>query len=154
MRKEEKMTKKEFYDFAIMMKENSNILFQSERNHTSIYLAGYVLEAYIKIILIHHGESAFEGHLGDNIFLNKFRRLNSLYPDFFSNSILEESNINYPKKLFNGGGNNTTKASWKIKHRYNTDCWTDNNFTNGIQLEIEKIKEALERLRIEGVIEC
>ena len=146
------MTEQKFYDFSIMMKENSNILFSKNKYHTSIYLAGYVLEGYIKIILIHHGENAFEGHLGDNIFLNKFRRLIDLYPEFFSNSILEESNNDYSKKLFNGGGNNTTKASWKIKHRYNTGCWTDNNFANDIQLEIEKIKEALEELRMDGVI--
>ena len=146
------MTEQKFYDFSIMMKENSNILFSKNKYHTSIYLAGYVLEGYIKIILIHHGENAFEGHLGDNIFLNKFRRLITLYPEFFSNSILEEFNADYPKKLFNGGGNNTTKASWKIKHRYNTDCWTDNNFANDIQLEIEKIKEALEKLRMDGVV--
>jgi len=146
------MTKENFYDFAIMMKENSNILFEKNKNHTSIYLAGYVLEAYIKIILIHHNEDDFIGHLGDSDFLNKFRRLITLYPEFFSNSILEESNINYPKKLFNGGGNNTSKASWKIGYRYKINCWTDNSFANAIQLEILEIEKELKKLEMTGVI--
>ena len=145
------MTRQNFYDFAIMMKENSNILFNANKNHTSIYLAGYVLEGYIKIILLYKDESEYIGHLGDRDFLNKFRRIISLHPEFADN-ILQESNENYPRKLFNGGGNNTTKASWKIQHRYKVENWTDRNFAHNIQQEIENINNALTQLRIDGVI--
>lgn len=143
------MTKQEFYDFGIMMKNDSNILFDNNQKHTSVYLAGYVLEAYIKIILIDKGESDYIGHLGDREFLNKFRRIIALYPEF-SDNILQTNNINYPKKLFDGQGNNTTKASWKIQHRYKVNNWTDSTFCANIQSEVVNIHSALNDLRITG----
>lgn len=145
------MTKQEFYDFGIMMKKNSNILFDNNQKHTSVYLAGYVLEAYIKIILIDKGESDYIGHLGDSDFLNKFKRIITLYPEF-SNNILQTNNTDYPKRLFDGQGNNTTKASWKIKHRYKVNNWTDEEFCQNIQSEVVKIHSALNDLRITGMI--
>jgi hypothetical protein len=114
-------------------------------------LAGYVLEAYIKIILLSKGEEDYIGHLGDSEFLNKFKRIIAVYPEF-SDNILQENHMHYPKKLFNGGGNNTTKASWKIKYRYEVQRWTDRNFAQNIQSEIENINTALAQLRIDGVL--
>jgi len=145
------MTKQEFFDFAIMMRENSKTLFNEDRCHTSVYLAGYVLEAYIKIILLHKGENAFEGHLGDTHFLQKFRHIISLYPEY-SDDLLQESNCDYPKHLFNGQGNNTTKASWKIGHRYKVENWTDSDFGQNVQNEIDKVQNALQKLQIDGVL--
>jgi len=144
------MTKEEFYNFAIMMKEDSKILFEGNRNHTSIYLAGYVLEGYIKVLLLSKGEEEYIGHLGDSQFLNKFRRIIALYPEL-SDNILQENHTDYPKKLFNGGGNNTTKASWKIEHRYKVDSWTNRDFAQNIQAEIENIERALVQLILDGV---
>ncbi len=145
------MTKEDFSNFAIMMKKNSNILFNNGQKHTSVYLAGYVLEAYIKIILIYKNEPSFIGHLGDSDFLNKFRRIISLYPEFQDN-ILNSNHIKYPKKLFNGGGNNTTKASWKIEHRYKVNNWTDESFCQNIQEEMTNVHEALIDLRTLGIL--
>lgn len=145
------MTKQNFYDFSMMMKENSKILFEANKNHTSVYLAGYVLEAYIKIILLSKGEENYIGHLGDSEFLNKFKRVIAIHPEF-SDNILQENHIHYPKKLFNGGGNNTTKASWKIKYRYKVENWTDRNFAQNIQNEIGNIEVALTKLIIDGVV--
>lgn len=146
------MTKRDFYDFANLMIEDSKLLHDKESIHNSVYLAGYSLEAYIKIILLHHDENAFKGHLGDSEFLSKFRRLITLHPDFFSNSILVEGNVNYPKYLFNGQGNNTTKVNWNINSRYKVTHWTDTNFSNNVQNELDKINGALAILRIDGVI--
>ena len=145
------MTKRNFYDFAIMMKENSKILFDHDKNHTSVYLAGYVLEAYIKILLLHKAEPNYEGHLGDSNFLNKFKQILAIHPEFADN-ILQETSDDYPKFLFNGQGNNTTKASWKIGHRYIVSNWTDDRFCQNIQSEIVKIETALSYLRINGIL--
>ena len=145
------MTKQEFFDFAIMMRENSKILFNEDRYHTSVYLAGYVLEAYIKIILIHKGENEFKGHLGDSDFLRRFRQIITLYPEY-SDDLLQEANCDYPKHLFNGQGNNTSKASWKIEHRYKVINWTDSNFGQNVQDEIDKVQIALHKLQIDGVL--
>ena len=146
------MTKEKFYKFSKMMIKDSKILHRNDCKHNSVYFAGYVLEAYIKIILIHHGNKNFIGHLGDSDFLNKFRLLFSLHPDFFNTSILKESSFDYPKKLFNGGGNSNSKSSWKISSRYEVSHWTDRSFAQDIQAELGKIETALAKLRIDGVL--
>ena len=141
------MTKEEFYKFGIMMEKNSSILFENNQFHTSVYLGGYVLEAYIKMILIYKGEADYIGHLGDSNFLSKFRSIISMHPEF-SDNILQTTNINYPKMLFNGQGNNTTKASWKIDHRYKVDNWTDEAFCAKVQVEVQNIKNSLNEIRM------
>ena len=141
------MTKEEFYKFAIMMQKNSEILFNNNQYHTSVYLGGYVLEAYIKMILILKGEESYIGHLGDSEFLNKFKNIISIHPEF-SNNILQTVNENHPKMLFNGQGNNNTKASWKIEHRYKVNNWTDEIFCQKVQVEVQNIKHALIEARI------
>jgi len=146
------MSKEEFRKFAFLMIKDSKILYSKNSNHNSVYFAGYALESYIKIILIHHGNEDFIGHLGDSDFLDKFRLLITLHPDFFTTSILKETSSDYPKKLFNGGGNSDTKASWKISSRYKVRHWTDSNFAQDIQAEIVKIETALAQLRIDGVL--
>lgn len=110
------------------------------------------MESYIKIILIYYGKEDFIGHLGDSDFLDKFRPLILLYPDFFNTSILKETSSDYPKKLFNGGGNSHSKASWKISSRYKVNHWTNSSFTQDIQAELGKIETALAKLRIDGVL--
>jgi len=146
------MSKEEFRKFALLMIKDSKILYSKNSKHNSVYFAGYALESYIKIILIHHGKEDFIGHLGDSDFLDKFRLLITLYPDFFNTSILKETSSDYPKKLFNGGGNSDTKASWKISSRYKVNHWTDRTFTQDIQAELVKIETALAQLRIDGVL--
>lgn len=143
------MTKQKFYEFAIMMRENSKILFENDKKHTSVYLGGYVLEAYIKILLISKGEDDYIGHLGDSEFLKKFKRIISLHPELADN-LLQETSLSYPKCLFNGRGNNTTKASWKIGHRYQVENWTDQTFCQNIQAEVDIVETALNHLRIDG----
>jgi len=151
------MTKQNFYDFAIMMKENSNILFNSSRNHTSIYLAGYVLEGYIKILLINEGATTYQGsnnnsyggHVNSSNFIN---RLNSINPTVFSGSILNPANANYPQFLINGDGVANSKDEWNINYRYEVSRWTDRSFAQNIQNEIENINTALAQLRIDGVL--
>lgn len=146
------LAKKEFYKFACLMIKDSKILYRNQANHNSVYFAGYALESYIKIILIHYGNKDFIGHLGDSDFLDKFRLLITLHPDFFTTSILKETSSDYPKKLFNGGGNSDTKASWKISSRYKIKHWSDSNFAQDIQAEIVKIETAFTKLRIDGVL--
>ena len=49
--------KQKFYDVAMKMQINSSILFANDcndSNHGSVYLAGYVLEAYIKVLLLNY----------------------------------------------------------------------------------------------------
>jgi len=151
------MTKQNFYDFSIMMRKNSELLYEANRNHTSIYLAGYVLEGFVKILLIHKGAtthqgnslSSYGGHINNSTFIN---RLNAIDPQMFSDSILNCTDTNYPKYLLNGDGSVNSKDEWNINYRYEVKKWTDRNFAQKIQNEIIKIEAELAKLRIDGVI--
>lgn len=151
------MTKQNFYDFSIMMKKNSELLYEASRNHTSIYLAGYVLEWFVKILLMHNGatthqgnsNSSYGGHINNSNFIN---RLNAINPQMFSNSILNCTDTNYPKYLLNGDGAVNSKDEWNINYRYEVQKWTDRNFAQKIQNEINDIEVALVKLKIDGVI--
>ena len=145
------ISKMDFYKFAISMKESSNTLFERKKYHSSVYLGVYVLEGYIKIILLHKDSPDYRGHLGDKDFLKRFRQILDLYPEF-SDNILQPSHPSHPKRLFNGQGNNTTKAAWNINHRYRIDNWTDSNFCESVQQELEGLRSALSSLRIDGVL--
>lgn len=151
------MTEEKFYKFALMMKKNSNILFSNDRNHTSVYLAGYVLEAYVKILLIINGanthrgnnENSYGGHINNANFIN---RLSNINPEMFRNSILHGNNNDYPKYLLNGDNDEYTEAKWNINYRYEINRWTDRTFANNIQNEINIIQQVLVQLRIDGII--
>jgi len=146
-------SKKDFYDFAQLMAKDSNILYENDALHNSVYFAGYVLEAYIKIILIHYKDENFMGHLGEKDFLDKINRLieDNLYPNFFDTSILKEKSKQRPKKMFDGS-DSTTKVKWNIDSRYKVTHWTDKKFAEDIQKELKNIRTALAKLRIDGVI--
>ncbi len=136
------MTKKQFYDFALMMKKDSNILFKNEAYHNSVYLAGYVLEGYIKIFLLDENNYRNHyGHLNDGKLLERLKTFN---PEFFENSILNEDNINYPQNLLSD--------KYNINFRYEVDKWTDLKFCEKVHNEILKIEEELIRLRLEGIL--
>ena len=139
------MSKQNFYDFAMMMANDSKLLFEANRLHNSVYLGGYVLEAYIKIILIDKN-SNYYGHINDkdNKFLKKLNRVKRNYPDFFDNNILNENNDNYPSHILS--------EEYNINFRYEIDKWSDVIFCQNIQNEIEKIQIALNELRIQGVL--
>ena len=136
------MTKEKFYDFAIMMKRDSSILFNNNSLHNSVYLGAFVLESYIKILLIDKNQNYF-GHLNDNRMLE---RLRAISPESFSNTILDLNDLRYPTKLLS--------AEYNINYRYEIDKWTKQIFCQKVQREIEFIKDDLQRLRIDGVIQC
>jgi len=145
-------TKKDFRKFVSLMIKDSKTLYRHQAKHNSVYFAGYALEGYIKIILIHHKTSDFIGHLGDSDFLNKFKRLIALYPNDFNDSILKQTSSQYPKYLLDGNGNNTTKTRWNINSRYQVQHWTDRNFAQRVNDELTYIEQALNDLRMDGVL--
>lgn len=136
------MTKQNFYEFALMMKKDSNILFENNSLHNSVYLGAFVLEGYIKILLIHKNIN-YIGHINDknNKFLNKLDTIKSLDPELFGNTILENNSDYYPIQLLSN--------KYNINYRYEVDKWTDINFVQDIQNEIQHIYENLEDLKIE-----
>jgi hypothetical protein len=144
------MTKQEFYDFAMMMKRDSNILFDSNSLHNSVYLGAFVLEAYIKILFINNGantprgqsSSSYGGHINDG---RMVERLQTLFPSVFSNSILEVSSDKFPTKLLS--------SEYDINYRYEVNRWIDPVFCQEVQNEIEQVKNALERLEMDGAIQ-
>ena len=149
------MSKQNFYDFAMMMANDSKLLFEANRLHNSVYLGGYVLEAYIKILLLNSGHQYKEikQHLGDEKFKVKIKRLLAFYPELFENSLLFQKNKNiYPKSLFNGGSNKITEAKWNVNQRYNKNQWSEESFCKEIQKELENIKKALIRIQREGIL--
>jgi len=138
------MTKQYFYDFAIMMKEDSKILFENQSYHNSVYLGAYVLEAYIKILLIHKNKNYF-GHINNGDFLSKLNRIKSLYPEFFENSILEEEHEFYPKNILS--------VEYDINYRYDVNKWIEEDYCQNVQYEIKTVRRALDLLRIEGILD-
>ncbi|NRB81053.1 MAG: hypothetical protein HRU38_20705 [Saccharospirillaceae bacterium] len=143
-------TQQEYYDFAMKMQGNSSTLLANDCHHASVYLGGYVLEAYIKILLINYGEERYFGHVGDNRFFNKFRRIVALHPEI--TDILQENNTLYPTTLLNGQDGVYEKSSWDVNHRYKVNIWSDADFCQQIQDEIQQIKSALINLRIDGTL--
>ena len=139
------MTKQNFYNFAMMMGNDSNILYNSNSYHNSIYLGAFTLEGYIKILFIHKGANtpngqsinSYGGHINDG---KMIERLQSLHPDMFSGSILESSDNNYPHKLLS--------AEYDINFRYDVNKWTDVSLCQDIQNEILSIYDALHDFRI------
>jgi len=136
------MTKEGFYKFGIMMANDSKLLFNKNRLHNSVYLGAFVLEAYIKIILITKN-SNYMGHINDrdNNFLNKLERIKSTYPEFFENSILIEEHDNYPRNILS--------EEYDINFRYEVDRWTDVTFCQNVQNEVSYIQRELSELRIQ-----
>ena len=128
------MTKQKFYDFGIMMKEDSNILFDEGSLHNSVYLGAFVLEAYVKILLIEENQNYY-GHINSGNFIN---RLQSIHPEVFDNSTLNISKL--------------LSSEYDINYRYEVDKWIDPVFCQDIQDEIEQVKNALQKLRIDGVL--
>jgi hypothetical protein len=146
----QELTKQEFYDFALMMKKDSNILFENEAFHNSVYLAGYVLEGYIKMLLVHNGadtyrgngKKSYGGHLNDSKLLE---RLKTFYPETFNTSICQENTDKYPENLLD-------KNKYDIKSRYKINHWIDIKFCQIVQNEILKIEQELIRLKRDGVL--
>lgn len=128
------MTKQNFYDFGMMMKKDSNILFDEGSLHNSVYLGAFVLEAYVKILLIEENQNYY-GHINSGNFIN---RLQSIHPEVFDNSTLNISKL--------------LSSEYDINYRYEVDKWIDPVFCQEIQDEIEQVKNALQELRIDGVL--
>ena len=129
------MTKQNFYDFGMMMKKDSNILFDEGSLHNSVYLGAFVLEAYVKILLIEENQNYY-GHINSGNFIN---RLQSIHPEVFDNSTLNISKL--------------LSSEYDINYRYEVDKWIDPLFCQEIQDEIEQVKNALKKLRMDGVLQ-
>jgi len=135
------MTKQEFYDFSELMAEDSEILFNKNAYHNSVYLGAFVLEAYIKILLIKNGSTKYFGHINSGNFV---QRLEDISPSEFNNSILRTGHSSYPSKLLS--------EDYDINYRYEINKWSDEDFAQDIQAELVKIETALTKLRIDGVL--
>ena len=144
------MTSREFYDFCVLMKNDSNILFANNAWHNSVYLGAFVLEGYVKILLIKNGATkpkgidveSYGGHLNDG---KMVQRWNSLHPTEFSSSILVSGHAKYPNKLLS--------SFYDIKFRYEVSQWVNEPDCQVVQNEIHNIAEELNNLRIQGVIQ-
>jgi len=45
-----------------------------------------------------------------------------------------------------------SKDEWNVNYRYEVQRWTDKNFAQNIQSEIENINQALAQLKIDGIL--
>lgn len=148
-------SKESFYKFGLLMNNDSDILFSNNCYHTSVYLAGYVLESYIKILLMVNGSTSrtgnngYGGHVNSGNFVT---RLMSIAPNEFNNSILFPTNSKYPSKLLNGSSANPSECQWDINHRYDVDRWTDSSFSLDIKNETSIIRQELVKMKLDGVI--
>lgn len=125
------------------MKNDSNLLFNNMSHHNSVYLGGFVLEGYVKILLIKNGanEKDYFGHIkGCNCKI--INRLNTLNPTELSSSILIEGNEKYPWALLSD--------KYDINFRYEISQWKNSIYCNRVQKEINDIINELNDLRIKG----
>ncbi len=151
-----------FYEFSLEMKKDSKILFDNKAFHNSVYLAGYVLEGYIKLILLKFGYEYknIKKHLNDRELMNLLGNLISIYPNVFEYSILLKTNKKNPKLLLNGGRDDQFEAKWNVSDRYNIKQWSktdkskkDNRFySEKIQMEINNIEKEMLKLKLDGVL--
>lgn len=138
------MTKRKFYDLGLLMKNDSTVLFNINAYHNSVYLAAFVLESYIKILFIHNGANtprgqridSYGGHINDG---RMIQRLQTLHPNMFSGSILEQNHSRYPNYLMSN--------DYDINYRYEVDKWTDEPFCECVQNEILEIINEMNDLR-------
>jgi hypothetical protein len=148
------MNRVKFYNLSLQMKKDSSILFNNDSFHSSVYLAGYVLESYLKIFLIYHYNglrNKDRKHLDENdILLNRVTSIFSIYPEFFDSSILQLGDEKYPIFLLNGDGDSIEKSKWVIDGRYDINYWSDRDFATKIQNEINYIEQSLIDLRLDG----
>ena len=145
------MTSREFYDFCVLMKNDSNILFANNAWHNSVYLGAFVLEGYVKILLIKNGanthqgtsNNSYGGHI-NSINCGMIQRLSTFYATEFSNSILATGHTKYPNKLLSN--------FYDINFRYEVSKWTNNVDCQDVQNEIINIIQELNNLRMQGKI--
>ena len=143
------MTTRDFYNFCVLMKNDSNILFTNNALHNSVYLGAFVLEGYVKILLIKNGATkpkgmdseSYGGHLNDG---KMVQRLSTLHPTEFSGSILVSGHTKYPNKLLS--------SFYHINFRYEVAQWTNTSDCQDVQNEINNIVEELNNLRMQGAI--
>ncbi len=153
----EEELKERFYTFAQLMAKDSKILYEQEAWHSSVYFAGYVLEGYIKFLLIKSGatthrgnnNNSYGGHINSLTFIE---RLSSTNPNLFNSSLLKQSNLNYPILLLVGRDDVIGADKWDINYRYEVNRWTNQIFAEDIQLEVANIQQELALFRIDGVL--
>ena len=138
------MTKEDFYDFAKLMYNDSKILFDKKSYHNSVYLGAFVLEGYIKyLILKNNPDGDFYGHINESNFMRKVARLLDIALPEDGISILKQGYDFYPENLFS--------SKYDINYRYEVDInkWNNQEFAQKIQNEIRPIKILL--LGLDGV---
>jgi HEPN domain-containing protein len=124
-------TKKDFYNFGMMMVKDSKILYENNSLHNSVYFAIFALESYLKMKLIISGKEykEYKGHISDK-YIN---RVLGIEPELFN----KDNFYN----MING---------YDINHRYLIDKWTNKNICQDIQNELENVKNLLISLNKEA----
>ena len=111
----------------------------------SVYLAGYVLEGYLKILYLigAEGEEDLYTHECRGL-LDDIKKIRSLFPGTIEiDTYLElEDKI---KRLLKG-----TQAypAWHPKKRYEISTWDSRSHSEKIQGEIEKIMDKIQDLKL------
>lgn len=145
------MTKEEWYKVGENKHRASCVLFSEECYHNSVYLGGYVLESYFKLILIIQGWDA------DDLFVHlnasKGPRNNKI-EDFLYEEVNKIYMLN--PELFEGFDfqkvNNLLQGNdrWSVHDRYNPEKWNTESFCRTIKAEIDYVMGKLNYLKVEG----
>lgn len=118
----------------------SKILYSNGKYHIATYLGGYVLEGYLKMLLISAGISS------KNIKTHNYKRLLSIFPSAFAN--INITNINNLTLVCGDTG----FPRWHPEKRYNVTVWNNQQFSKKIQNDIETIKNEMDDLRLKGLL--
>lgn len=145
------MTKEEWYKVGENKHIASNVLFNEKCFHNSVYLGGYVLESYFKLILIIDGWDADDLFVHLNASKGKgrnkieeflYKEVNKIYtlkPELF-----EGFDFQNVKNLLHG------EDRWSVHDRYDPQKWNTESFCKSIKAEIDYVMGKLNYLKLEG----
>ncbi|NMR34348.1 HEPN domain-containing protein [Chryseobacterium aquaticum] len=129
-----------FYDTAKRMQKSSKILFNNNDYHNSCYLAGYIIECYLKILFFNVSNSS------NPPFTHKLTNLHSSIMSYLSSG---NSSLN---SYYSNNSFSNVFSDWDpFTKRYTEQNleWSDIN-AQDYQNEISVAMQTLAQMRIDG----
>ncbi|WP_330111742.1 hypothetical protein VSU16_02995 [Cetobacterium somerae] len=138
---------KKYFKFAEEAYKTSSILYENGRYHNSVYFGGYVLEGYLKVLLVLYYSGMTETEIPDllkhspnthlrNLIGISAKKRTKIKVDEY---IFIKSEI---KKLF----------EWHPGSRYEIEIWDDEKLSKIIQNEIKILLKKMYKLKSKGII--
>lgn len=136
-----------YYNFLHEMDISSQLLHNNGNYHTACYLGGYVLESYLKILILVGNDTG--EHIREHKYtklLDKIYLLRYIYPKDIKIDQYIDLTSKTQRLVLGSSSNNRTNPSWDPDRRYNVNIWNDANHSQKIQEEIKLILKEMAKL--------